>query len=288
MPRNRSFFATLRVIGSVQMFHFVQHDKDNEVLVLKVGLYKKCHFFPNMSIFRKFWAAYAVILFLLLMTLSLPVLLIFMAFTPGERALRNNIYYLHHIFTPLFLLLAGIRLKVEGREKIEQKQSYVIVGNHSSSLDFITHAHAFPGVFRFLAKQELQKIPVFGWVVKKMCLIVDRSSAMSRARSVVALKQHLADGWSIFIYPEGSRNKTDDPLGPFYDGAFRIAIQTKAPVAVETIVNMSKIASGYGLRPGVVRIVWDEPIPTDGMTAEDIPALKERVEQMMRGHLQAG
>ncbi len=239
-----------------------------------------------MTIFQKIWAVYAVLLFLVLMTIGLPVLLFFMAFSSGERALRNNIYYLHHIFTPLFLTLIGIRLKVEGRERIDPKQSYVIVGNHSSSLDFIVHGHAFPGVFRFLAKQELQKIPVFGWVVKKMCLIVDRSSAMSRARSVVALKQHLADGWSIFIYPEGSRNKSDDPLGPFYDGAFRIAIQTKAPLAVATITNMSKIASGYNLRPGTVRIIWDEPIPTDGMKGEDVTALKERAEKMMRERLQ--
>jgi 1-acyl-sn-glycerol-3-phosphate acyltransferase len=243
-------------------------------------------FSRNMTILQKIWAAYAVLLFLVLMTVSLPVLLFFMAFARGERALRNNIYYLHHVFTPLFLTLVGIRLKVEGRELLDRKQSYVIVGNHSSSLDFIVHGHAFPGVFRFLAKQELQKIPVFGWVVKKMCLIVDRSSAMSRARSVVALKQHLAEGWSIFIYPEGSRNKSDDPIGPFYDGAFRIAIQTKAPLVVATILNMPNIASGYNLRPGTVRIVWDEPIPTAGMTAENIPALKERVEQMMRERLQ--
>lgn len=238
-----------------------------------------------MTFFRKIWATYAVLLFLLLMTLSLPVLLIFMLLTPGERALRNNIFYLHHIFTPAFLALVGIRLKVEGREKLAPKQSYVIVGNHRSALDFIVHAHAFPGVFRFLAKQELQKIPVFGWVVKKMCLIVDRSSAMSRARSVVAIKQQLADGWSIFIYPEGSRNQTDDLLGPFYDGAFRIAIQTKAPLAVETIVNMSRISSGFSLRPGTVRIIWDAPIPTADLTAEDILSLKERVEKMMLGHL---
>jgi 1-acyl-sn-glycerol-3-phosphate acyltransferase len=239
-----------------------------------------------MTILQKIWAVYAVLLFLVLMTIGLPVLFFFMAVTPGERALRNNIYYLHHIFTPLFLTLVGIRLKVEGRERIDPKQSYVIVGNHSSSLDFIVHAHAFPGVFRFLAKQELQKIPVFGWVVKKMCLIVDRSSAMSRARSVVALKQHLNDGWSIFIYPEGSRNKSDDLLGPFYDGAFRIAIQTKAPLAIATITNMSSISSGYNLRPGTVRIVWEEPIPTGSMTADDIMPLKERAERMMRERLQ--
>lgn len=234
----------------------------------------------------KIWAVYAAALFLILMTLSLPIVGLNMVITPGKRALRSNIYYLHHIFTPLFLTLAGIRLKVEGKEHLDPKQSYVIVGNHNSSLDFIINAHAFPGVFRFLAKQELQKIPVFGLIVRKMCLIVDRSSAMSRARSVVALKQQLAEGWSIFIYPEGSRNTSDQPLGPFYDGAFRIAIQTGAPVAIQTIVNIKHItANGSGLRPGTVRIVWEEPIPTKGMGAEDIKGLMERTEKVMRMRL---
>jgi 1-acyl-sn-glycerol-3-phosphate acyltransferase len=238
-----------------------------------------------MAVFRKIWAVYAVALFLILMTLSLPVIGVNMAFSPGVKALRRNIWYLHHFFTPLFLSLIGIRLDISGQEKLDRKQSYVLVGNHRSSLDFIVHAHAFPGVFRFLAKQELQKIPVFGWVVKKMCLNVDRSSAMSRARSVVALKHQLADGWSIFIYPEGSRNKNTDALGPFFDGAFRIAIQTGAPVAIETIVNINDVTIGYDLQPGVVRVIWDEPIPTTGMTADDIPALKNRVEQIMLGHI---
>ena len=234
----------------------------------------------------KIWAIYAAALFLILMTLSLPIVGLNMAITPGKRALRNNIYYLHHIFTPIFLTLVGIRLKVEGRELLDPKQSYVLVGNHSSSLDFIVNGHAFPGVFRFLAKQELLKIPVFGLIVRKMCLIVDRSSAMSRARSVVALKQQLAEGWSIFIYPEGSRNDSDQPLGQFFDGAFRIAIQTGAPLAVQTIVNIKHItANGAGLRPGTVRIVWETPISTEGMTANDINGLKEKAEALMLNRL---
>ena len=239
-----------------------------------------------MLFFQKLWAAYAVVLFLVLMTLSVPVLLFNMVASPGPKALRHNIWYLYHAFTPVFLTLVGIRLRVEGRERLDPQQSYVIVGNHRSSLDFIVNAHAFPGVFRFLAKQELLKIPVFGWVVKKMCLIVDRSSTMSRARSVVALKQHLAEGWSIFIYPEGSRNRSDAPLGQFYDGAFRIAIQTGAPVAVQTLVNISKItANGAGLWPGTVRVVWDTPISTEGMKSDDVAALKERAEGLMRARL---
>ncbi|HAD11821.1 MAG TPA: hypothetical protein DCF33_05210 [Saprospirales bacterium] len=234
----------------------------------------------------KIWAVFAAAVFLILMTLSLPIVGLNMIITPGQRALRSNIYYLHHIFTPVFLFLVGIRLKVEGKELLDPKGSYVIVGNHKSSLDFILNAHAFPGVFRFLAKQELQKIPVFGYIVKKMCLNVDRSSAMSRARSVVALKQQLAEGWSIFIYPEGSRNSGDQPIGKFYDGAFRIAIQTGAPLAIQTILNIDYItAGGSGLRPGTVRIVWENPIETTQMSQDDIIPLKEKTEQIMLARL---
>ncbi|MBK8967736.1 MAG: lysophospholipid acyltransferase family protein [Saprospiraceae bacterium] len=243
-----------------------------------------------MSFFRKIWAVYAVLLFLVMMFISMLVLLVNMALSPGERALRRNIYYLHHIFTPGFLTLVGIRVKVEGAEKIQPGQSYVIVGNHNSALDFIVNAEAFPGIFRFLAKQELHKVPVFGWVVKKMCLAVDRSSAMSRARSVVMLKQQLAAGWSIFIYPEGGRNRTGELLAPFYDGAFRIAIQTKAPIAIQTIVNIRAIsatAKSIDLRPGTVRIVWDAPIETAQLDTADIPALKEQVRQTMLKHLKS-
>ena len=242
-----------------------------------------------VQLFRKIWAIWGVTIFLLLMFLSLPIVGLNMILTPGPRALRRNIWYLHHAFTPFFLRLVGVRMKVEGRKKLSRTQSYVIVGNHRSSLDFIVNAHAYPGVFRFLAKQELMKIPVFGLIVRKMCLTVDRSSAMSRARSVVALKQNLAEGWSIFIYPEGSRNKTGNPLATFFDGAFRIAIQTGAPLAVQTIVNIQDItgADGSGLQPGVARVIWEDPIETVGMTAEDIPLLKERVENMMRERIQA-
>jgi 1-acyl-sn-glycerol-3-phosphate acyltransferase len=237
---------------------------------------------------RKIWAIYAVMLFLVLMTLSLPVIGLNMIFTPGPRALRRNIRYLHHIFTPTFLALIGIRLRIEGAEHLDQARSYVIVGNHRSSLDFIVNAAAFPGVYRYLAKQELQKIPVFGWVVKKMCLIVDRSSAISRARSVVNLKQQLAEGWSIFIYPEGSRNKTEDALGTFHDGAFRIAIQTGAPLAIQTLVNVRDVISPtrlVDLRPGVLRIIWEQPIETSDLKQEDVSALKERVRGLMESRM---
>jgi len=241
------------------------------------------------AVFRKIWGAYAVVLFLLLMlVLGVPVLLFFMAFMPGEQALRRSIFYLHHIFTPIFLALIGIRLSIDGQEYLSAERSYVIVSNHASALDFIVNARAFPGIFQFLAKEELHRVPVFGWVVKKMCLSVDRSDRASRARSVALLRERLLQGWSIFIYPEGRRNRTAEPLGPFYDGAFRVAIQTQAPIAVQTLVNMRNIcssAAGLDLHPGTVHIIWSPPIETAGMTLDDLPRLREQVRQVMLAHL---
>jgi 1-acyl-sn-glycerol-3-phosphate acyltransferase len=239
-----------------------------------------------MRLFRQIWAVYAVVLFLFLMLFAGPVILFNMIIMPGERALRRNIAFLYHGIGPLFLVLIGVRLVVEGREKIDKNTSYVIVGNHRSALDFIVNAAAFPGTFRFLAKEELKKIPVFGWVVRKLCLTVDRSSTMSRARSTVALRQELAAGWSIFIYPEGGRNRTEAPLLPFYDGAFRLALQTGAPIAVQTIVNMEKVISAahaVDLCPGTVRVVWETPIQTNKQT--DAKALRDQVEKMMKERL---
>ncbi len=242
-----------------------------------------------MRIFRSVWAVYGALLFLLMMLLSIPYILLVMAVSPGKRALRRNIWYLHHPFTHTFFTLIGVRIKAHGLELFDPKQSYVIVSNHSSSLDFIANAGAFPGIFRFLAKEELMKIPIFGWVVKKMCLTVDRKSAISRARSVIALKKELEEGVSVFIYPEGSRNTTDEPLATFYDGAFRIAVQTGAPVLPMTIVNVKKVCDSnhFDLSPGVLHIYYDAPISTKELASDDVGKLKDLVRDKMLARLEA-
>lgn len=241
-----------------------------------------------MKIFRIIWAIYGVLLFLLMMLIGIPYLLFNSAFFSEKTGLRRNIWYLHHIFTIVFFTLIGVRIKVLGRENIDRRQSYVMVGNHQTALDFIVNGYAFPGIFRFLAKQELQKIPIFGFVVKKMCLTVDRKNAISRARSVVQLKKELEEGVSVFIYPEGSRNKTNEALGPFYDGAFRIAIQTKAPILPVTILNMERICrpGEIDLFPGALYIQYETPIPTAHLGSESVETLKNEVRNLMLNRLQ--
>ena len=84
--------------------------------------------------------------------------------------------------------------------------------------------------FRILGKSEMAKIPVFGFFYRNAVVMVDRSSAEKRARSVKILKSVIRKGISVVIAPEGTFNFTTKPLKEFYDGAFRIAIETQTPI----------------------------------------------------------
>lgn len=135
------------------------------------------------------------------------------------------------------------------------------------------------GQFRALAKKELLKIPVFGWIAQVMCVVVDRSSNESRRKSMDNLKRILGMGISVLIFPEGTQNRTKEPLQPFYDGAFRIAIETQEPILPIVVLNAGKImppGRAY-IRPGKIVVVVGEEIPTRGLTLAEMKELREKV-----------
>jgi 1-acyl-sn-glycerol-3-phosphate acyltransferase len=142
---------------------------------------------------------------------------------------------------------------------------------------------------RFLAKAELTKIPLLGFIIRKLYMTVNRDDRADRNRSIEIMRRSLDENISVFLCPEGTRNRHDDPpLLDFRDGAFRLAILTKTPLAVLTLLNTGEKLSPLRpieLAPGTLHAIWDEPIDTSKMTIDDVPALKEKVRQMMIGHL---
>jgi 1-acyl-sn-glycerol-3-phosphate acyltransferase len=243
-----------------------------------------------MNILRKLWAIYGILVFFLLWLVLFPFY--YLAFLVFPRPwVRHIIWFSHHVYTRLFFGLTLVRFKIEGLENIDRRQSYIIVSNHQTALDFMMNARAFPGVYKYLAKKELIKVPLFGFIVRKLCVLVDRSSAASRSSSMKYLHRTLEeDGYSVFLYPEGTRNTTSEPLLPFHKGAFRIAIEAQMPIAVQTILHIEKISNpkhkGLDLCPGTVRIVWSKPIETAGLTMADAETLSERVRNVILANLQ--
>ena len=185
------------------------------------------------------------------------------------------------------MMLLFVRIKVYGKENLKlTKKPFIIVANHQSYLDIPAANCSLPFGIRFLAKAELSKVPVFGFIIRKLTVMVDRKNKNDRVKSMESLKNSLEENISIFIAPEGTRNKTSEPLQTFHDGAFRLAAETKFPILVLTIVGSGKLLgakSHFQFSPGTIKTFIDEPILIGENDTSEI--LREKVRAKMLSHL---
>lgn len=141
---------------------------------------------------------------------------------------------------------------------------------------------------RILGKAEMTKIPVFGSIYKKGAVLVDRENPQKRLKSVKHLIYFLGKKISVFICPEGTFNMTNKPLKKFYDGAFRIAIETQKPIRpilfLDTYDRLN-YESIFSLNPGKCRAVYLPATNTDGLTLKDVSYLKEKIYKQMEDGL---
>ena len=184
----------------------------------------------------------------------------------------------------IFSMLTFIRYNFYGRQYFRKGQSYIYVSNHTSFLDIPGLWMIIPGEKRPLAKKELLKIPVFGWIARSAAVIVDRSSGESRKKSMDKLKKILSDGISILLFAEGTQNRTKELLQPFKDGAFRIAIDTQQPILPMVVVGAGPLMPPGTIRmkPGRVKVIVGKEIPTTGLTTDDQAALKKKTFEVMQ------
>jgi len=179
------------------------------------------------------------------------------------------------------LRASGGRVEIEGRENLPADgRPVVYVSNHQSLFDPPLIVSAI-GAHHFIAKDGVKKIPiVYGWLKRWGCILVDRADARAAAASLREGAKLLEEGYSLVVFAEGTRSRTDDLL-PFKAGSFRIAQHAKAPVVPCCIQGTGAFLeqSGYRLRRGAVLRVRILPmIDTEGYTREDwkaLPALCE-------------
>jgi 1-acyl-sn-glycerol-3-phosphate acyltransferase len=215
------------------------------------------------------------------MILFLPGFLIPPLF--GDRGVSVTYFFLR-LWSWIFSKLNFIPYYIFGRENIQAGKSYIYVSNHTSFLDIPGLCLALPGQFRPLAKKELLKIPIFGWIARAASVMVDRSNHESRVRSLERLANILSKGISILIFPEGTQNRTKELLQPFKDGAFRIALETKQPILPIMILGAGKLMppGKPQVFPGRINILIGKEIPTDAYTTKDIAQLKNEVWNKMK------
>ncbi len=205
--------------------------------------------------------------------LTVPLVLISFLSASGGPAYKIARWWMWIVYKCM-----GLTFSIEGAEKIEPATSYIVTPNHQGNADILALMSTLPLRFRWVVKKELLRIPVFGWALARTGAIsLDRSNREKSIKSLKAAKKKLSGGWSVLIYPEGTRS-SDPNLQPFKKGAFMMAIQTGVPILPVTCNGAYHVLpkKTVTFMPGHITVTIGNPIQTKGLTEEDVPELMER------------
>jgi len=215
------------------------------------------------------------------MLLISPIIFISSFF--GVKGTNFN-YKVVNLWGKSWFYLIGIRHKIIYDKPHNKNKQYVFISNHKSYMDAPTIALSINQHFRVLGQYETSTIPLLGYIWKTCVITVKRNESGSRVESIRKLKSEISKGISIFLFPEGKFNDTEDVLCDFFDGAFRIAIETQTPIKPMLLLDTEKRlhhSSLFGLTSGINRTVYLDEISVEGLTIKDTKTLKEKVFSVM-------
>ena len=232
------------------------------------------------DIFARIWAFWGIISFIAtFLIIFIPSMFTYLLPDPKGSAVFIQIA---KIWMTVWLRLVGCPLKVTGKENFVKGQPFIVTCNHNSLLDVPLSSPFIPGPNKTIAKTSFARIPLFGWFYRKGSVLVDRNSDASRRKSFEEMKSVLKQGMYMCIYPEGTRNRSAEPLKKFYDGAFKLAVETRTSIIPALIFNTNKalpVNKSFYFIPHKLRMHFIAPVSPEGLTAE---ALKEKVFGLMK------
>jgi 1-acyl-sn-glycerol-3-phosphate acyltransferase len=181
----------------------------------------------------------------------------------------------------VWLRLIGCPVVINGKEHFKDGENYVVVFNHNALLDVPLSAPYVPGGNKTIAKSSFVKVPIFGWFYTRGSVLVDRKDDASRRKSFEEMKKVLRNGMHMCLYPEGTRNRTAQPLKTFYDGAFKLATESKKEIIPCIITGTKKampVDKKFYLLPQKLTMTFFAPVSAENIDAK---ALKEKVFDIM-------
>ena len=224
-----------------------------------------------------FWAALIFISTMLLV--FIPIWITGLWKEPKRSYIMHGIY---RNWMRIFFFFTGIRLRVKGRENFSPGENYIVIYNHNALIDVPVSVPFMPGANKTIAKVELSRIPLFGLLYTRGSVLVDRKDEQSRKLSYLKMREVLDMGLHMCIYPEGTRNKTSEPLQRFHDGAFRLSFDSKKPILPGLIFNSKKVLpkKPFFFWPGKIELHYLKPVSQDDFSSSE--KLKEHVFNLMK------
>ncbi len=235
-----------------------------------------------------FWLLYRVWFYLLVL---LPIIVLFplILITILSEKTYPLFFKIARLWARVILIGMGFRYSIKGTENFEAGKSYMLVANHTSMTDIMLMLLAVKNhPFVFVGKKELVNIPIFGFIYKRVCILVDRENSKSRFAVFERAQNRIQQGLSICIFPEGGVPDESILIDEFKDGAFRIAIEHQLTIIPITFYDNKKRFSYtfFSGSPGKMRAKIHPPIETIGKTMDDKLHLKQQVRDIILTELQ--
>ena len=217
----------------------------------------------------------------------IPVAIIFFIAknTLSEKKASYVVQRGFQIWMGIYMPLIFCPVTHRGRDNFKKGQNYVVTLNHNTLADVPVSSPGIPGPNRTLAKVEMSKIPIFGYIYKAGSILVTRQDASSRKESIPKMIDALNQGLHLCLFPEGTRNKTDQPLARFYDGAFKVAIEAQKPIIPGLIFGTKAILDSNKKMwawPHKVEFHFLPEVSTVGLQQTDTEMLKQKVFEIMK------
>ncbi len=202
-------------------------------------------------------------------------------------------YYPPLFWSRCWCWLLFVRVEVKNREYIDKNTSYVFVANHQSAYDIFTIYGFLGHNFKWMMKKSIEKIPFVGAACKMSeQILVDRSSAMAMARSIIDAKKRLRNGMSLVVFPEGTRT-FNGRLSPFKKGAFKLAMDFKlplVPITIDGAYNVLPRTSTFNIKYGKITVTIHKPIEPSKTCKQDIESIMNEtfntIQSALPKHLQ--
>jgi 1-acyl-sn-glycerol-3-phosphate acyltransferase len=238
------------------------------------------------DILARIYFVYGMLLFAITM---LPVALVFLIAKTfcSEKTSSSVIQKGFQIWMGIYMPLIFCPVKHVGRHFFRKGQNYVVTLNHNSLADVPVSSPGIPGPNRTLAKEEMSKIPIFGYIYTSGSILLNRDDLQSRKDSYAKMIKALEQNLHLCLFPEGTRNKTNEPIARFFDGAFKVAIMAQKPVIPGLIFGTKNI-----LHPTKKMWAWPHRIEfhflpelsTEGLQSSDADMLKIKVFGIMKDY----
>lgn len=236
-------------------------------------------------IFARVWALWAMLSFVItFLIIFIPSMLSYLIPNPKGQSFFIKV---SKIWIEFWLHLVLCPVTIRGKENFIKGNTYIVTCNHNTLLDVPITCPYIPGANRTIAKKSFTKVPIFGWFYARGSVLVDRNSNASRIKSFEEMKQTLQQKMHMCIYPEGTRNRSGQPLKKFYDGAFKLAVDTQTSVIPTLLFNSNKAMPNnkfFYFVPQKLEMHFLPAISTENLSTEE---LKEKVFKIMWDYYEA-